>query len=328
MMDGDILKKLSVISDEEKRLLEHNGDLETDIYTDTREFHVYRDKIAGSSAGNQALPVLVRTHTRFVDFPAHSHDYIEMMYVCSGCITQNIGNDTVNAKKGDIIILGKSTVHSINRAEIDDIGINIMISIDYFEALLNRLRAENILGGGSPLDNLLNDDPTGYFMFHTAHVRCVENLVENIIGSTLNQSISRSSILQHEMELLLCYLCFVPKELTEYSGNEAYTDEIKRIISNYIHTEYKNANLISAARLTGFTPTYLSRWIRAKTGFSFKQLLMEQKFRVASELLLTTDMPVNDIIISVGYENTSYFHKEFRKRFGVTPRTYRNQRYK
>ena len=34
-------------------------------------------------------------------------------------------------------------------------------------------------------------------------------------------------------------------------------------------------------------------------------------------------MPIGEIILRVGYENSSYFHKEFKRRFGVTPKEYR-----
>ena len=43
----------------------------------------------------------------------------------------------------------------------------------------------------------------------------------------------------------------------------------------------------------------------------------------ASNLLLNTDYSVEAIIEHVGYENRSYFHKQFRQRFGTTPKRYR-----
>ena len=36
-----------------------------------------------------------------------------------------------------------------------------------------------------------------------------------------------------------------------------------------------------------------------------------------------TNMSVGDVIRSVGYENESYFHREFKKRYGITPLTMR-----
>jgi YesN/AraC family two-component response regulator len=133
-------------------------------------------------------------------------------------------------------------------------------------------------------------------------------------------------ILEREMELLLCYLCFIPEELTEHSTVRIYSNEVKRIVLNYIQTAYKNASLVDLSVLVGFTPTYLSRWISKNMNTTFKDLLLEQRFSVASDLLLRTKMSISDILNSVGYENSSYFHKQFIARFGMTPRAYRKQK--
>ena len=43
----------------------------------------------------------------------------------------------------------------------------------------------------------------------------------------------------------------------------------------------------------------------------------------AAYFLTETDMPVEQIIAKVGYENSSHFHKLFREEYGVTPKKYR-----
>ena len=53
---------------------------------------------------------------------------------------------------------------------------------------------------------------------------------------------------------------------------------------------------------------------------------MSERFAVACELLEKTEMPIGDIIVNSGYENSSYFHKEFKKRYGTTPHKYRKSK--
>ena len=36
-----------------------------------------------------------------------------------------------------------------------------------------------------------------------------------------------------------------------------------------------------------------------------------------------TDLAVEEIALDVGYENLSYFFRQFKSRYGVTPRAYR-----
>ncbi|MBQ2277280.1 MAG: AraC family transcriptional regulator [Clostridia bacterium] len=47
----------------------------------------------------------------------------------------------------------------------------------------------------------------------------------------------------------------------------------------------------------------------------------------ASELLLTTELPVTEIALACGFSGTSYFSESFRKLFGQTPMEYRRKKH-
>ena len=64
---------------------------------------------------------------------------------------------------------------------------------------------------------------------------------------------------------------------------------------------------------------YLSKLISEYFGKSFKELLLEERLRRSKQLILDTDMPIGEIIDTVGYENESYFRRKFKSEFGVTP---------
>ena len=70
---------------------------------------------------------------------------------------------------------------------------------------------------------------------------------------------------------------------------------------------------------------YLSAVVHRATGRTFKELLLEKRLSKAAQLLRETRLTTQDIILAVGYENTSYFYRVFRARFGVTPKEYRRQ---
>jgi AraC-like DNA-binding protein len=54
--------------------------------------------------------------------------------------------------------------------------------------------------------------------------------------------------------------------------------------------------------------------------------LQERRLQQAAWLLEHTTQRVSDIAVSVGYENVSYFHRIFQKRFGLSPKKYRDDR--
>jgi len=79
----------------------------------------------------------------------------------------------------------------------------------------------------------------------------------------------------------------------------------------------------SWAEKYGVTISYLSAAVHSTTGFTFKSLLRRKRMEKAAALLSGTKLSVSDIIMAVGYENTSYFYRAFSEMYGVTPREYR-----
>lgn len=327
-MRDEILKKLSALSAEEQFTPIEDRPSEQSMYSKSGRFIIERRTMSSISTGEATAAVCMRSHPRFRAFPSHTHDFIEIMYVCGGSITHEIGEQAVTVKAGDMIILGRDTRHSIKPSTISDIGINVIISADLFEVLLNTLRHESSLNTRS-LKTLLDrgDDKRFYVFKSSEHVE-ISNLMESMIYSVVCKENIDPYVLEQSLKLLLCYLCALPSESSHDSGEDTYTEQIKKKIVKYIRSSYSTATLTEAAEMLGLSPTYLSRWIQKNFGVSFKELLMRERFAVASDLLRTAELPIGDIIVHIGYENSSYFHKEFKKRFGMTPNNYRRTQQK
>ena len=148
--------------------------------------------------------------------------------------------------------------------------------------------------------------------------------MENMIYSVICQKDSDGYTLQQSFELLICYLASMQRTHAPIH-TDSYEEKVKKKILNYIRTSYSTATLTEAAQMLGLSAPYLSRWISKHFNSSFKELLMDQRFNSAEKMLLTTDIPIGDIINNVGYENSSYFHKEFKLRFGMPPNEYRTK---
>ena len=55
------------------------------------------------------------------------------------------------------------------------------------------------------------------------------------------------------------------------------------------------------------------------------QYLNRRRITAAAELLLSTDLPVSEIGLCCGFDNPSYFAKQFKRITGMTPKTYRKK---
>ena len=319
-MKSELIDHLTELTEEEQYILVQENSSRA-LYAKPGRFIIERRRMSSLSFGESTAPVCLRPHPRFRGFPIHSHDYIEIMYVCNGSITHVFDGQEVRLETDDLIILGKDTRHSILAAGREDIGINLIVSTDLFETLFHSLRKNSRLGAGR-LESLLKRDGEPYCVFHGRESLAVRNLMESTISLVVREKNTDGYLLQQSLGLLLGYLAV----MTDRDGaSEGREEVLRRRLRNYLRTSYSTATLTEAAQMTGLSAPYLSRLTVRLFGKSFKELLMEERFSAACELLTTTGMPIGDIINHVGYENSSYFHKEFKARFGVTPKEYRKR---
>lgn len=75
-MQQALLEKLREITEEEKKILDGEA-VDQALYTSGTDFTVDSKKML-----EEGKLIAVRTHTRFVLFPLHRHNYIEVLYVC------------------------------------------------------------------------------------------------------------------------------------------------------------------------------------------------------------------------------------------------------
>lgn len=322
-MQADVLRRLSQITEEEQYILVQENPSHRSLYAKSGRFIIERRHISQLSFGESTAAICLHPHPRFRGFPSHSHDFIEIMYVCNGAITHVIGDQSVRLETDDIILLGKDTRHSILSAGQDDIGINLIISTDLFETLLHSLRQKSQLPI-TQFERLLQRDGLPFCVYHASESIAVRNLLESMIASVICEKKANGYILQQSLALLLCYLAEM-NEQREAPQIEPYEAAVKQKILNYIQTSYSTATLTEAASMLRLSSAYLSRLTSKSFGKSFKELLMDERFAMACELLSSTELSIGEIINQIGYENSSYFHKEFKARYGMTPSEYRKQ---
>ncbi|EIT0436647.1 helix-turn-helix transcriptional regulator, partial [Staphylococcus pseudintermedius] len=47
---------------------------------------------------------------------------------------------------------------------------------------------------------------------------------------------------------------------------------------------------------------------------------------MAADLLLKSNLKINEIAFQLGYEDPNYFTRQFKQAYGLSPRAYRNYR--
>ena len=100
-------------------------------------------------------------------------------------------------------------------------------------------------------------------------------------------------------------------------------DEATQQILDYIRENCTCATLNEMAQHFHYTPNYLTRLIKMRTGRNCKDIMKEAKLQQAVGLLSNSKMPIGEIAEKVGYHSISHFFKVFKDEYGITPRQYR-----
>lgn len=91
----------------------------------------------------------------------------------------------------------------------------------------------------------------------------------------------------------------------------------------YIHANYStDISLESCADQVGMNSYALSKLFKNVTGVNFIDYLTDYRIANAKEMLLNTNMKINDVADRVGYQQR-YFNRIFKKIVGTTPSEYR-----
>ena len=266
--------------------------------------------------------IAVRTHTRFVYFPSHRHNFVEVLYVCEGSLTNIIDGKKVIVNKGELLFLNQFTKHEILKAGQNDIAINFMVLPEFFDVAYSMAGNDNMLADF--LVNVLRQDEERgeYLHFKVAEVLQIQNLLENMIYSLVTGKGDQNRINQTTMGLIFLYL-LESVQYAEMRLPNQYENMITMTTLDYIEQQYKTATLTELCEKLHLPMHMLSKMIRKNTGFNFKELLQRKRLNKSVELMCETDLPISDIIAAVGYENGSYFHRVFKERYHTTPRAFR-----
>lgn len=122
---------------------------------------------------------------------------------------------------------------------------------------------------------------------------------------------------------ILHYYASKVLRLTREKAPFYISGEIAKVVQYINRNLGENITLESVANYVSMNSSYFSRFFKNKTGENFVDYLVRIRIDKAKELLIKTEMTIDDIAGKVGHINTAYFSKVFKKVTGLTPGEFR-----
>ena len=98
------------------------------------------------------------------------------------------------------------------------------------------------------------------------------------------------------------------------------------IIHEYLMNNYREEiELDHLAELASMAKSSLCRFFKEKMGITIFEYLNKIKIEYACKLLMDEDLSIFDVSLDSGFNNLSFFNKQFKKVTGHTPSRYRKQ---
>lgn len=321
-MTSEILSELRKITPEEKRILNGAQEIEKDIYMDSSSNVIDCRRLL-----ENGKLIQVRPHTRFVHFPEHTHNYVELIYMCSGQTHHIINGEKITLGTGELLFLNQNARQEILPAGEEDIAVNFIILPEFFDYALKMMEDEENLIRNFLISCLKSEEDTvSYLYFKVAEVLTIQNLMENLIWTIKNTQTNKRSINQVTMGLLFLHLLNYSDKIEV--GKNNFEQELLLAVYRFIEENYKNGELSELAENLHFDLCWISRMIKKLAGRTYTELLQAKRLSQAVYLLVNSKLTIDDIAVAVGYDNISYFHRLFKGAYNMTPREYRLSRQK
>ena len=154
-------------------------------------------------------------------------------------------------------------------------------------------------------------------VFKVAEYRKLGDARDWLKGQTGEGLYTKAQVSLDDMKALVSFALEHMKSDTHDMSDQK--DQVK-MIEDYIHDHLESEiTREDISEYVHLNVDYLGRIFKKDKGISLKEYIIDEKMRVARNLLRTTMLPVSFVASKVGYSNFSHFSRIYKKTFGISP---------
>ena len=265
---------------------------------------------------------LIREYTQpSFKSPRHFHEEYELTLIEESYGKLYIGNSIVDFRKGDLFLFAPRLIHCFkNPKEYEVINksakaICLWFMPDFLGSDFLR-RKQTIM-----LNTLLQKSEYG-LQFPGQSSEIIDlfksiSTARNLIGIVrLLQILDKLSV-QKRMSVLS------DTRLNKYYYKHSNDKKIE-IVTDYAKRNYRNKiRAKEVACLINMSEAGFSRFFKSRTDTNFTEFINDIRLSEAQKLLIETKKTIQDISIDCGYDNLSYFNRQFKSHNNMSPKVFR-----
>ena len=282
------------------------------------EYQNYHETKAHTSAEFPYNTYLCSIPLDFPGVPLHWHDELELVVIKRGQGFVSVDFDKRLVHSGDIIIIPPRCLHAIEQDDTFKMEYeNIIFEVDFLGAGAADLCAGEFLvplAAGKLLPPIcVQEQEEGYDVLK----QCLSQMEDLCASREKGYELGvKAAVLQ-----LLFLLIRKYPSVKEVSSPDR--EQLKMVLHKIEKNIDENLTVGEMAKFCGWSDSHFMRWFKKMTGLSLIAYVNERRLAVAAEALKKTDDKILNISQDAGFTNLSNFNRQFRKRYGVTPKEYR-----
>jgi AraC family L-rhamnose operon transcriptional activator RhaR/AraC family L-rhamnose operon regulatory protein RhaS len=270
------------------------------------------------------LPIQFEFRNPQSPFPLHIHDFHEIALIYSGKAVHLTVNGDADVQSGDIISIKPGQAHGYKNIH-NLVLMNILMRPSFFEE--DRFGIVTL-----PAWEALFEQDAGKDIEKTAvtHFRLqygpflrAKNLIESAHAELTGRPDGYRAVVTSLMQEFIVLL--IRNYRDSGCGHPAFASDVGTLV-NYIKDNYHSSlNMKDLTCISGMSASRILRIFKRHFGCAPFQYINRLRLQAAEDALIQTDKPITGIALDLGFNDSNYFTRLFRKHLELSPHEYRNR---
>lgn len=244
----------------------------------------------------------------------HSHNMWELIFFEKGETANTVNDVEYTANPGDVFLIGPPHTHAITFRSTPHLHRDLY----YTDESVREVAA---MFSEDLYDKLCSDDILHFHMSSNTFQTIIRQSEKLELASMDNGGITNDELKKISISVL--HFVIGLSQIKTISATPSYPKWLLDIIQRLSSPEYFTKSVENIVSETYYSHATVSNIFREYLGVTLSEYLINLRLEHAAELLTNTSKSTLEICSAVGYDSLSYFIKQFKKKFGVTPHKYR-----